>query len=171
MSDEAAPVVNGAVIQAAWRTVQLLDEPGGAGTVGIDEVRTVVDRHGHGEIARGLIVLIATLLHSFAVPEQQSSSADEDSLSLVFPVMMRRFRRQFPGMDAAGVLPTVAAVLTAALTGTDAVKWHDRHSPATLAEIGGLTFLLWLVRDFVDITVERHGAADELLADLFATDT
>ena len=170
-----APRLGGDVLVTAWRAVQSLD-PGTSTRDDRAGINAVVREHGHAEIARAMILLLSALLDVLAEdvarePGEQADATDaasDDALSVVFPPLMRQLRRRFPEL-ASGSLPMIAGVLTAALTGQDAVAWRDEFGAPDQPELASLTCLLWLVRDFFDAATGK-GQADAMIAEIFEAD-
>lgn len=170
MSNEnaTAPQLDRDVLVTAWRAVQSLD-PGSSSRDDRAGIGAAVQRHGHAEIARAMILLLSALLDVLATdvarePAEQASEGD-DALSVLFPPLMRQLRRRFPEL-APTSLPMIAGVMTAALTGQDAVAWRDGFGAPGHPELAGLTCLLWLVRDFFDAAT-NEGQADHMIAETF----
>lgn len=165
-----APQLGGDVLVTAWRTVVSLD-PEDSSSEQRADIRAVVREQGHAEIARAMILLTSALLNVLAddvARDPGDQSGEDDALSVMFPPLMRQLRRRFPELAPAS-LPMIAGVLTAALTGQDAVAWRDEFGAPSEPELASLTCLLWLVRDFFD-TATGAGQADAMVAEVFETD-
>lgn len=119
--DNGEAIVSTEALVTAWRAVQTLDGPPASTPESRAEVAAAVQVHGHTEIARASITLIAVLLQVLAPDGSLDAreSGEDDALSLMFPPLMRQLRRRFPEL-APDVLPILAGILTAALTDLDA---------------------------------------------------
>jgi len=166
-----APRLGTDVLVTAWRAVQSLD-PGTSSRDDRAGINAVVREQGHAEIARAMILLLSALLdvlsEDVAREPGEQDDAGDDALSVLFPPLMRQLRRRFPEL-APTPLPMIAGVLTAALTGQDAVAWRDEFGAPDQPELASLTCLLWLVRDFFDAATGK-GQADAMIAEIFEAD-
>lgn len=169
-AEDAAPEVAEATLVAAWRTVRLLsadderlaDELAGP-------ARRISAELGAGEIARGLILLLAGLLST--VEPDRLDDDGEDMVADLLKAMVVKLRAVFGDELDPDVLPMLAGVLTAALTGRDALRWRERFGVPDQSEAIGLTYLVWLVRDFLDSIHDSPGTTDRLINDLFGLDS
>jgi hypothetical protein len=115
---------------------------------------------------RGLVLLCATLGQFLA---DQVRGTGEDPVHLVLPAALNRLRNTTEISESpqlrAGV-STAAAVLTAGLTGQDAVAWWDRHVPqsANLADVPVLSHLATALMELIDN--DRPGQAYAMLGEL-----
>ncbi|RZS30370.1 hypothetical protein EV193_11767 [Herbihabitans rhizosphaerae] len=165
MPERARAIVMEEAIQTAWESVQLLNRSESQ-EANHDHVLTVleaaVNAYGRREIARGVILLIGSLLESVA-EEGKSEPHEDDPLSMLYPALMRQIRIRFPGIPSE-TLPMIGATVTAALLGEDAVAWRDQFGEPDGMETFGLTCMLWLIADFFD-SLKEPGFTDQLVRD------
>lgn len=166
MRNDAEAIVREGAIVTAWRTVQMCDpeDPDPEGP-SLSDVQEAVAHHGPEEMARGLVLLVGSLLEVLAGSGSGEEDDNGDPVSVMLPALLRQLRAKFPDIRA-DTYPTLGAIIIAGLTGQDAVAWRDKQGTPELHEIGGLTAVAWLVRDYIDFCKEA-GTADKLIEAIF----
>ncbi|MCX5327858.1 hypothetical protein [Streptomyces sp. NBC_00140] len=160
-------VVAGAAVRAAWESSRIL-APETSNTQREQArrlVQEVMDTHGNGEVARGSVFL-AGVLAAYLTRDAGSPGAI-DPLEDLIPTVIRKLSA-FETADPAQA-PMASGVLTAAVLGQDAVAWRDQYGPVPPTEALNHTFVIWLLSDLLDFSLEKPGAADEIMQETFAS--
>ena len=164
------PIVPAPAVEAVWRAVQALDADDRTQArellAGADEV---VHELGHAELGRAAALLVAGLL-STVLPDDDAprDDEDEDMVGMALKAVTTRIRVSFP--EVSDRIPLLVAVVSAGLTGQNAVSWCERVGVDDPHDALALTYLLWLVRDLVDSLYEQPGIADELVTTALLSD-
>lgn len=154
-------IVGQDVLAAAWQMADRLNHSVTDRPEDLRELQQLVDVHGPHELFRGHVMISGVLAKALA----NTCEDDVDPLLHLVPIPLKRFRDDdFAEIDPS-VLPAVAAIVTAGMTGQDALGWVEQHMPEpTQAERMALVYLAWMLSTMFD-DIYHEGAVNEIFGE------